>query len=367
MNVELPKEKLLNAVSIAEKISSRDVAHPILNNIFFRAEQNILTVRATNLDVGVEFKIPAKVTEGGVVVVSGKTLLATVTNMYRGTTVTLQLEGGNLLISDDGSKSLLKVHPPGDFPTIPDMRDKKGIALDAKVFLDGFDSVWYSASTSTIKPELASVYVYHEGNSLFFVATDSFRLAEKKMIVRSPFSFGRVLIPFRNIPEIMRIFEHVPDESVTAYLGENQLSFAFTDVYLTSRLIDGTFPDYNQIIPKEASTEIVLLKQDLMQAFKKTAIFLDKFGQVVMHVQPKKKKFSLHSSNADVGETSESIDAAITGDGLDISFNQRYVTDCLQSIHSDSVSLSFTGLSKPMVIRGVSDNSFLYLVMPMNK
>jgi DNA polymerase-3 subunit beta len=367
MRVELSKEKLLPVVSIAEKISGRDVAHPILHNLFLSAEGNTLTVRATNLDIGAEFTIPAKVEREGEVVVSGKTLLATLVAMHRGVAVILQLEGENLLLSDEGSKSLLKVHPPDDFPTIPNIRGGKGILFESKTLLNGFASVWYCASSSTIKPELSSVYIYQDGNQLFFVATDSFRLAEKKVLMREAISLGRVLVPFRNIPEITRVLEYTPDASVTVYLSENQLSFEFDGVYLTSRLIDGTFPDYRQIIPKEAATEVVLLKQDLVQALKKTAVFLDKFGQVTMRIQPKKKTFSLHSLNADVGETAELLQAAITGDGLDISFNQRYISDSLQSIHSDSISLSFTGLSKPMVMRGVSDNSFLYLVMPMNK
>jgi len=367
MKVELPKEKLLAAVNLAEKVSGKDISHPILSNIFFLAEKNTLTVRATNLDLGVEFTIPARVEQDGIVVVSGKTLLSLLVNMYKGVNVSLSLDGNNLVVSDDGSKSLLKVHPSEDFPTIPDIKSKKGVTLETKAFLDGLQAVWYSASFSTIKPELASVFVYPDGGHLIFVATDSFRLAEKKVPIKKSVDIEQVLIPFRNIPEIIRIFENTNDDTMALYLSENQLAFAFEGVYLTSRLIDGTFPDYKQIIPKEISTEVIVLKQDFIQALKKTGIFLDRFSQVGITIDQKKKKFSLHSENADVGETSESIDAALSGEDLAINFNQRYIADCFQSIGADSVSLSFVGLSKPMVIRGVSDNSFLYLVMPMNK
>ena len=156
-------------------------------------------------------------------------------------------------------------------------------------------------------------------------------------------------------------------EDVNVYLNENQIAFVFEDVYLTSRVIDGTFPDYKQIIPKETKTEVILLKQDLINTLKISNIFADKFSQVIFNVSSKNKTFKVSTKNMDVGENISNLDAVIKGDDLTISFNYKYIIDCFQSIDSDSVSLSFSDNNKPVVIKGVSDKSFLYLVMPMNK
>lgn len=366
MKVEILKEKLFNAVILAEKISSKDVTHPVLNNLLLVAKNNILQIRATNLDLGIELLVPAKIENEGTVAVSGKILSSVVLNIQHGDGVVLEVSGGNLLVYTSGSKTLLKIYPNEDFPTIPRISGGGKVALQPDAFLRGIRSVWYSASTTTIKPELSSVYVYNDGTHLVFVSTDSFRLAEKKVVVSSGEKVKPLLIPFRNIPEIIRVLENM-NGLIDVQIGENQISFLFEKTYLTSRLIDGTFPDYKQIIPKNYSTEVVLLKQDFLQALKKTGIFLDKFSQVTVDIQPKKKIFTLHTENHDVGETTESVGAALSGEDIKISFNQRYMADCLQSIYTDSVSLSFSGLNKPVVIRGISDNSFLYLVMPMNK
>ena len=134
-----------------------------------------------------------------------------------------------------------------------------------------------------------------------------------------------------------------------------------------SRVVDGNFPDYNQIIPKDFKTEAVVLKHDLMQIFKTSSIFSDSSNQVSFRLDPAKKVFEISSTNQSVGETVNFIEASIKGEAITINFNLKYIFDCLQSVEVDSLSLGFNGLHKPLIIRGVSDSSFTYLVMPMNK
>src|SRR4029078_7500013 len=144
-------------------------------------------------------------------------------------------------------------------------------------------------------------------------------------------------------------------------------AFSYQDVYITSRVIDGVFPDYKQIIPKVVKTEVTLLKQDLVSGLKISNIFSDKFSQVIFNVLPKEKILKITTKNIDIGENVNNIDAVIKGDDLTISFNYKYIIDCFQSLDSDSITLCFSDTNKPMIIKGVSDKSFLYLVMPMNK
>ena len=198
------------------------------------------------------------------------------------------------------------------------------------------------------------------------MATDSFRLAEKKIKVKKHKDFSSLLIPFKNIPEIIKTFEDVSDE-VTISFNQNQISFEYEGIYLVSRVVDGSFPDYKKIIPIESKTEVVVLKQDMVNALKISNIFSDKFSQVYITASQKDKLFEVKTKNLDIGENNNTIDAVIRGDEITMSFNYKYINDCFQSIESDSLTLSFVDQSKPMVIKGSNDLSYLYLVMPMNK
>jgi DNA polymerase-3 subunit beta len=198
------------------------------------------------------------------------------------------------------------------------------------------------------------------------VATDSFRLAEKKIKIKKTKDFGQILIPFKNVPEIIRVLE-VINEEIEVNLDKNQISFSHNGLYMVSRVVDGAFPDYKQIIPKNSSTEVVVLKQDLLSALKLSNIFSDKFNQINFKVNPNTKTCEIKTRNNDVGENNTILDSAITGEPIEINFNYKYISDCFQSIESDSLTLYFNGLNRPMIISPISDSSFRYLVMPMNR
>ena len=198
------------------------------------------------------------------------------------------------------------------------------------------------------------------------MATDSFRLAETKIPIISKEKINNILIPFKNVPEIIKIFEDVEGD-IDIEISKNQISFNYDNIYLTSRVIEGSFPDYKQLIPKEFTTEVVVLMEDFIRVFKIINIFSDKFNQVNFNIEPNNKKFEIKSKSDEVGENVNNLSASLSGDDLNINFNYKYITDCFQSIHTDSIVLQFNNIGKPMIIRGVSDNQFLYLVMPMNK
>ena len=363
MKLECVREQLTEAVSITERIAKRHPTLPILNYLLLSVKNNSLVIRSTNLELGIEATIPVKATSEGIVAVPAEILLNTLINTYN-SSVSLEVKGNTFSLKTPTSETLITTVSPDDFPTLPTITTKP-LRFNEGDFLKGIKSVWYSASLSTVKPELGSVYVYPEGNKLVFVATDSFRLAERIIPTKQPYEFKPFLLPVRAVPEVLRVLERTRGD-MTVRVGEHQISFIFNDLYLTSRTVEGTFPDYRQIIPKEKATEVVLLKQDLLLIFKKAMVFSGKFNQVGITVYPKKKQFII-SAKSDIGETTDTVTAAIMGEDVTINFNLKYLTDCFQAITGDSVSLTFNGSGKPMVIRDVSDTSFLYLVMPMNR
>jgi DNA polymerase-3 subunit beta len=227
-------------------------------------------------------------------------------------------------------------------------------------------SVAYCASVSAIKPELQSILFYGEAGKLVAVATDSFRLAEKTIPLKSGGSIPELLLPAKNAAELMRILDGVSDD-IEIYYNENQLSTHTNNIYYTSRLLDGSFPNYRQIIPKSFSTEAVVLREDMASALKSLSVFADKFAQVSLAIEPSKKLVLLTSRNPDVGEQISTIKAAIKGEQIIVSFNGRYLADSLQSIAGDCVRMHSNGPGKAMLIKDAADESFMYLAMPMNR
>jgi DNA polymerase-3 subunit beta len=368
MRIECAQEKIRDAVSLAERISGKHMTLPVLSCILLDAgKNNTLTLRATNLDLGIEISIPAKIEEEGTAAVPANTLSSFIGGISeKNSKVKIVLQEGNIKVTTTKSSGVIKTQPHEDFPTIPRVSSGNTFSLDAKDFVKGLKSVWYSSSVSSIKPELSSVYIYCENEFVVFVATDSFRLAERRVKIKKSKDFGQILIPYKNIPEIMRVLETIPGE-VTVELDKNQISFSHEGVYLVSRVIDGVFPDYKQIIPKQSLTEAIVLKQDLVDALKLSNIFSDKFNQINIKVLPEAKKCELRTKNNDVGENLTALDAAVTGEDVDINFNYKYIIDCFQSVESDSVTLTFNGLHRPLIIVPTSDTTFRYIVMPMNR
>jgi DNA polymerase-3 subunit beta len=365
MKVEAAKDEFLRTVLMTEKIAGKNLSLPVLQCVLLSAKKGALSMCATNLELGVETSIPAKVAEEGDVAVPGN-VLSSVVGASVGSVVRLSLEGGALAVESADGTTRIRTQAADEFPTLPKVTTGTEAQLSAESLVQALKAVSYSASLSTIKPELASVYLFPEGNTLVAVATDSFRLAEKKIVLKKPVDIPPVLLPIRVVQDLVRVLESA-DGDILLRTSEHQIAIAFGSTYLTSRLTEGTFPDYKQIIPKEFVAEAVALKADLAQVLRKATIFSDKFNQITFHFDPKKKHVSIHAENADVGETTDGVLASVTGQPIEISFNQRYIADCLGAIASDSVTLSCAGPARPMVMRGVGDSTFFYLVMSMNK
>ncbi len=365
MKVECEIEKIKNGILLAEKITGKNLTLPVLSSILLEATNKTLKLKAMNLSLGIEIDIPAKVSEEGILAISGNSLASVFSNIVQKENIILEGSDGNLLIKTKKNKIKLKGMSYEDFPTIP-MVTGNDFEIESKKIVEGIKSVYYSASPSDIKPEISSVYVYGEQNDLVFVSTDSFRLAEKKIKLKNSIENFNVLIPFKNIAEILRVIGET-NQNIKVCFNKNQISFSLDGIYLTSRIIDGIYPDYRQIIPKESKTEIVLLKQDLLNALKISNIFSDKFNQLNLNINIKDKICELSSSNNDVGENNTYLDAVLKGEDVSLAFNYKYFLDCFASLSTDSVSIKLDGPFKPMIINSVSDNSFTYLIMPMNR
>lgn len=364
MHIHVDTKEFYTKLEVVGRVSTKHVTLPVLQCVLLEVNENILTMRATNLEIGIEVQLPVEVVAVGSIAVPAQVLIQTV-NCYTSPKITLKVADGSLEVSGGGSQTRIKSIPHEEFPTIPKINEK-GQVLNRDMFVLGVKTVVFAASQSSIKPELGSVYMFQKKeHSLTFVATDSFRLMEKTVPQKGVVLDSSVLIPFKNALEIVRAAEQAQGDPVCR-INENQFSLEFEDgLYITSRLVTGSFPDYEQIIPKEYCTHATVIKNDLTQAFRKTSIFLNKFLQVSLRVA--KGQVILSAQSGDVGDTTEVVHAQVDGDELTLSFNQRYVAEALQHFVDDSLTMHFAGIGRPLVIKGANDSSIRYLVMPMNK
>jgi DNA polymerase-3 subunit beta len=367
MNLEVNKERLNNAVIKAERVTGKNSSLPVLSCIILEAKGGTLKVKSTNLDIALELDVPAKISNEGVVAVTGNILSSYLSSLGKSESVlNLHLQNENLYISSKNSETVVRAILHEDFPEITKNNEPANFKIKPEDLISGLQSVWYSASVSNIKPELSSVYIYPDGEDMFFVATDSFRLAEKSVKIGNTEGFESVLIPYRNTTEIAKIIEDIEGELEVTF-AEDQIIFKAPGMYLLSRIVDGVFPDYKQIIPNSESTVVTLLKEDFNQSMKVSNVFSDNFNQATMTVSPADDVFEISTKNKDRGESINKIKVKAEGETLKISFNFKYINDCLSSIKSDSLKFVFNGPGKPLIISGTKDGSFRYLVMPMNK
>jgi DNA polymerase-3 subunit beta len=352
MKFETILEEFSSAITTLARFAERRTNLPVLSTILITAENGRLLLRATNLECGAEMSVSAKVTGEATAAIPANTLSGFLNNA-RGKNVSVSLKGEVVKVETQNSSALIKTLPHDDFPLLPRVSADHSFHIKAADLVRAIRSVVHCASLSAVKPELQSVLLYADAGKLIAVATDSFRLAEKTVPQSKGGSVPHLLLPARNATELMRILENMSGD-IEVYYNEHQL-------------LDGTFPNYRQIIPKDFSTEAVVLREELGIALKSLSVFADKFAQVSLTIEPSKKAILLTSRNPDVGEQTSTLKATIKGEGMTVSFNSRYLADSLQSIAGDSVRLHSSGPGKAMLIKDATDASFLYLAMPMNR
>lgn len=366
MNISVEKKIFSEAVHKSFRFAERrNASLPVLSSILIIAGDDGIKMRATNLETGIDLKVDGQCKTHGVVAIPAGVLQQVAGSFVGEGSILLEHTGDIASLVSGTSKSSIKTVPYDDFPSIPFPENPKNrVVLPSILLRPLFTSITSCASTSTVRPELASVYVSIEGGVLTAVATDSFRLVEKKIPLANKGTQGKFLIPAKNAAEIAQALF---DDDIIISFDEHQCAFVGTQGMLVSRLTNAVYPDYRQIIPKESVVEAIVLRKDFETALKRTTIFSDAFQKVKVGFDPKKNLFSFAARNADIGESTETIPAHVSGSALDLSFNHRYLAAALSLSSAESFSLVAAGIGRPLIIKGVGDTSLLYLVSPMNQ
>lgn len=366
MILNINKRELQEAVATVSRFAEKKSgAVSALSGIAIVAEKGEIKVRAVNLETGIDFKIEGTIKKEGAVALPANIFRDITSSFTSQGQVTLEYTGEVVTLTSGTGKSTLKTLPYEDVPELSKPENATTtFSIPGISFKGLIQTVVACASNSTIRPELASIMISSIGGTLKAVATDSFRLAEKKATVKGSIPSFTALIPAKNATDILQT---IPDSDVEVSLNEHQCMVSWDKGVVTTRLVTVQYPDYTQIIPKTFAGVATVLRKDFETALKQTAVFSDSFQKVKIGFDTKEKKVTLSARNTDVGESSEPILASFTGESLELSFNHRYLQTPLQFIETDSITLSSAGIGRPLVIQGSGDTSYMYLVMPMNQ
>lgn len=369
MKVTCLKNNLKKAINISEKIVGRNLALPILNNILFKAEKNKIKISSTNLEIGIHTLISAKIEKDGVISIPVKIFSNFISTLPNDNdNISINLKGDNLIIRSGRYKVEIKGQNAKDFPIIPRVEGKEIKNLLVKDFKILLNQVVNSASQSELRPEFSGVFFKFEKNNLKIVATDSFRLSEKNINIKNNETIS-VIVPQKTIQEVLRILQDMKDEEVfNMVVGDNQILFNLNDTQLISRLIEGQYPDYQTIIPYKFELSAIVNKKEVEEAVRIASFFSSKINDVKFSIQPSKNQLKITSQNVDIGSNESQLDIKIKDNNvknLEISFNYKYILDGLVNIHHQQVFLGFNTESSPLLIKGVGDESYKYIIMPL--
>jgi DNA polymerase-3 subunit beta len=374
MKVSCLQENLSKGLSIVGRAVSPRSTLPVLGNVLLATDAGRLKLSATNLEVGINCWIGAKVEEEGGTTVPARTFVDLV-NALPPEQVDMELvvRTQTLNLRAGRSEANIKGIDAQEFPIVPVPDESGGIPIEPDVLRTAVSQVAFAAATDDSRPILTGVLAKFEDTQLTLAAADGFRLSVRTIPlpqpVADPFS---IIIPARALTELGRISgEQEEPITITVTPSRNQVLFQLTDIVLVSQLIDGNFPDYRQIIPRDKTTRTVVDTAAFLKACKTALIFARDAAHITrVHVKPGSELTPGHivvsATSAETGDDVSEFDATIEGEEIEIAFNVKYMIDLLSVVGTPQVALDTTTSSSPGVVRPVGDVDYTHVIMPMH-
>lgn len=364
MKLQVTQENLSRALGSASRVATTKAGLPILNNVLLRTIDGRLLIAATNLEIASVNIVGAKITKEGTITVPAKILNEYIINLPKGI-VELEVEGAKLHITSGQYKSTINGTPSDDFPELPVINDELSIhySLDVAIFKQAVTQTVFAASSDATRPVLTGVYWYSDDKKLTLVATDGYRLAERVLIdTESELS---AIVPAATLLEVQRQISD-KTEAIEVLFDETQVLFRVGDAEITSRLIDGKYPDYKKLIPTSNDIEAVVATGDFSRVAKIAGLFSRDIGSsVTIQASAETQKISMQSITSEVGDNTSQVDAEIKGDGQ-VSINSRYLTEALSVIDSTSINFGFSGKLAPCVVTPIEkSHNYRHIIMPL--
>ena len=366
MNITCLKEALQHAVQTVQKAIASKTPMPILTGIYLSANNGRLELQATDYEIGISCTIEAEVHEAGRTVLSGRYFQELVRKLP-GDSVSLSFSEDSkmMLITAGPAQFNLLNLPAEDFPVLKQLQSETSLTIKDNILRDLIKRTVFACSTDEARPIFTGALLEVQENNVTMVATNTHRLSIKHDRLEKTAQPFKMIIPGKILSELARLLvDDIPTDVILTY-RHNQVSFAFNEVYITSRLIEGQFPDYNRVIPESFATT-AKIQADIFQAAVERVSLLAKDGDYnVIKMTFKDNEIVITSNNPDVGKACEAVSAEIAGGEVEIAFNARYVTDILKNIACETLLFSLNTPLSPASIHPLDENDYDYIVTPV--
>ena len=364
MKLTINQEKLAKALNIVSRVASTRTELPVLNNVLFQADGSTLVLSATNLEVAVVERVAVKITKPGSITIPAKLLTELINNLPPGQ-VTIEEKNNHLHISSGNYKSTINGTNSEDFPELPVL--DAGSAVVFKVNIDDFKQAVtktiVTTSNDASRPALAGVYFNTFEKALYLAATDGYRLSESRFIDKVSSEIFAI-VPAQSLQEVLRSTNEEHEE-LEMLFSENQVKFILGEIEITSKLIDGSFPDYRQLIPKTTDVALTLDRDELIRNTKLAGLFTySSGGSIVLEAKKDDNVLSVQSVASELGENSSDIETEVNADGK-ITLNSKFLTDGLNCLVDKQISFGFSGKLNPCVLRNQDNDDYVHIIMPL--
>ncbi|AKM82258.1 TPA: DNA polymerase III subunit beta [Candidatus Berkelbacteria bacterium] len=364
MIVSCTQENLAKGLGLVGRSVGTRTTLPVLNNILIKTEKGRLKLSATDLEIGIHTWVGAKVDEEGALTIPAKLLLDYI-NTNNDKTIDFSAKDLTLHLKSEHYKANIKGIDAAEFPLIPEVKKAESLEIPVASFLNAITKTLISTALDESRPVLAGVFFKAKGNTLKMVATDSYRLSEQTVILNKKIDNEVVfIVPQKTLAEVGRILSNA-GEVVIVSAGENQVEFKLGETILVSRLIEGTFPDYEQIIPKTVKTTVVVKASLFSNAIKMASLFARESANNIKLKIEAPDKVSVLAVSPHLGDNTSEITGQVSGEGIEIAFNAKFLSDVLAVINSENVKLELSSNLAAGLIKAEKDNNFLYVIMPL--
>lgn len=366
MEIKILQEKLAKALNTVSRVAGGARATlPILNNVLIRVDDNKVTLTTTNLDMAVVSYLPSSQSKNGVITAPARLMAEFVGNLPKGEVVEIAVTGDKVTIKAGEYTSTINGTPADDFPELPEIDESKVVKFQMGVeeFKAGLSQVMIAASNDTTRPALTGVYFNTFEGSLYLAATDGYRLAERKFIEKVS-SEVMAIVPASSLQEVLRSLSDDVTE-IELLFDETQVRFRLGEIEITSKLIDGSFPDYRQLIPQQTEISLDLKRDELTRITKLAALFAKEVGgSIVCESSIERKNFSVASVANELGENSSAVSTEVEVDGK-VTLNSRFLLDALNVLDNNEIEFGFSNKLDPVVLRGKKDKNYIHIIMPL--
>jgi DNA polymerase-3 subunit beta len=365
VKLSLSTGELLAQLQTATRVASSRASVQALSGVMISAEANQAVLLATDMEVGLRVPLAAEVLQPGLAVLPARLVLEVVRSLP-GDTVTLELRPHeqDVEVISGSAKFHLRTLRSEDFPTLPSPAPETRMTLPTQAFVNTALQVARSASKDETRPVLTGVLISAGGQELTMVATDSYRLSVKHAALESALE-GTIEanVPARALQELARIAQSVEEPELAVSLGQNQVVFEIGDIVLSSRLIDGQFPNYRQLLPESVEHELRLSSSEIADVVRRISLLAQK--NAPLRLSFAEGELTVSAQTPDIGEASEALPVPFSGEPLDIGFNPEFLRDGLESVESEELVLKLISPLRPGLIESPDGGEFVYLIMPI--